>query len=121
MGIEHGDRTGSSLALGDVNGDGMMDMAIAASGGDGASNGSLNAGEVSIVLGAVNLGSFDLDDVAGNVLRVYGTSNSRLGAHPLNLAFGDLSTPPDGRADLCAGAYLGGAAGGGRIDCFEIN
>ncbi|MGE0131235.1 MAG: tandem-95 repeat protein [Blastocatellales bacterium] len=51
-GADAGDAIGSSLAMGDVNGDGRADLIIGAPNADGPNNSRLGSGEVYIVFGA---------------------------------------------------------------------
>lgn len=116
-GISQGDNTGSTLGLADVGGDPHLDILIGASGGDGPDEMRSNAGEISVVLGANDIGEVFLSSAGDDFLKVYGAAaNNSMGAHPLNIAGGDASGDQD--ADVCIGSYRGGPNAGGRIDCF---
>jgi hypothetical protein len=52
-GVDAGDEAGTSIRILDIDADGKNDLAIGSPGGDGPSNGRLNAGEVSVFLGPV--------------------------------------------------------------------
>ncbi len=52
-GVERGDRFGSSLAVGDFDGDGKPDLLIGASGADGPGNARSQAGELALLLSSV--------------------------------------------------------------------
>jgi cysteine-rich repeat protein len=118
-GVELGDNTGSSLAVGNYNGDGFDDIAIGASQADGPTNASPNAGEMFVVLGGGTLnGDLFLNAIGGDVLHVYGGgADNSLGAHPFGTSMVDVTG--DGRADVCVGSFRGGVNFGGRIDCFQ--
>lgn len=51
LGVDEGDRLGFALATGDVNGDGIADLLMAAPGGDGPTNNRSNCGETYVVFG----------------------------------------------------------------------
>ncbi|MBK8011006.1 MAG: FG-GAP repeat protein [Deltaproteobacteria bacterium] len=113
------DRLGQSLAMGDYNNDGFLDIAGCASGGDGPDDARFDAGEIRLVLGGPSLGA--TYDLAGKPPRmsVYGArSGDELGAEVSVVAMGDLDG--DGLSDVCAGSPSGGTGGTseGRVDCI---
>jgi len=103
-GIDAGDRSGGSVAgAGDVNGDGIPDLLIGATGGD--PNGVLDAGESYVVFGGTGLGAggviqlSSLDGVNGFVLS--GIDADDFSGRSVASA-GDVNG--DGIADLLIGA-----------------
>ncbi|HXG67462.1 MAG TPA: hypothetical protein VNO70_20325, partial [Blastocatellia bacterium] len=54
FGADSGDLIGTSVATGDINGDGIRDVALGAFGDDGPNNSRFNAGATYIVLGSPN-------------------------------------------------------------------
>jgi hypothetical protein len=117
QGIDASDGLGSATRVGDWTGDGIMDIAVAANGGDGPTNGRSNAGELRILRGGAGItGTLDLGLSPGVVAFVaYGPSNgTQMGARQTTLAFGPIDT--DGKADICVGSPV---AANGRIDCFK--
>lgn len=99
-GADTGDVLGIALGSGDVNGDGIDDLILGASGGDGPDNDRRDAGEVHVVLGSPGLPA-EIDLAASPAdFTVYGpTEGERL---PNRLATGDLDG--DGRAELLLGS-----------------
>ena len=103
-GIDTSDFSGSSVsAAGDVNGDGIDDLIVGASGGD--PNAILNAGESYVVFGAVGLGVggvIDLSSFNGtNGFVINGIDAIDSSGNPVAAA-GDVNS--DGFADLIIGA-----------------
>lgn len=114
-GADAGDQAGSSIAIGDFDGDTAPDIAIGARGGDGPANQRPDSGEVYLIFGPVALPQFvslgfdaavfvaspDIGDLAGG-----------------SLAMGDLDG--DGRSDLIIGAEFGDGRGNARLDAGEV-
>ncbi|WP_197454368.1 Ig-like domain-containing protein [Stieleria varia] len=103
-GADNSDESGSSVSgIGDFNGDGFDDIAIAAVGGDGGNNSRSDSGEVYVFYGGLSLpGAINL--AAGSVpdLTIYGADlNDRFGASIAG--GGDVNG--DGLADLLVGAF----------------
>jgi hypothetical protein len=98
-GTDSGDAAGSSLAMGDVNGDGRADLIIGAPGADGPNNSRPNSGEVYVIFGA--------EDISDSLSRltIFGGAagnNEFPGAMGTSLAVGDFTG--DGIVDLIVGA-----------------
>ena len=118
LGADAFDNAGTALSLGDMNGDGFLDIPVASGLADGPSNARSNAGEVVVYFGAAALsGTVDLLTTPGRVLVSGAAANDGAGLHPPGIAFRDIDG--NGRADLCIGSFQGGATTGGRVDCIE--
>lgn len=112
------DRGGAAMALGDINGDGYLDMAMAAPNADGPQNGRDQAGEVAVILGAPTLPAVIDLQITSAALTVWGAgAGDRMGAYRNNVALVDVDR--DGAADLIVGSPLFGANREGRVDIFR--
>ena len=105
FGQDPADGLGASLAIGDVNGDGVKDLVVGATGADGPENNRFNAGEVYVILGSPRLRFQNMRDIAAQVgraadLTLFGAASGDQFGFSLNL--GELSG--NGIADLIIGA-----------------
>ncbi|MBM3319972.1 MAG: FG-GAP repeat protein [Candidatus Eisenbacteria bacterium] len=115
-GAETHDRFAGEMAFGDLDGDGLQDLAIGAFYGDGPIGDRYHAGEVSLLFG----------DKRSRLPRVVDRASDRLptifGPEPTDtfgraIATGDVDG--DGREDLVVGAYYGDGPGNTRINAGE--
>ena len=113
-----GDKLGSpnTMALGDFNGDGIADLLLGASGGDGPNDTRTDAGEAYILYGRPDLPpSFDVDGVPGPDVIIYGADpGDRLGS---GVAAGDVNG--DGVDDVILGAPGGDGPANNRDSVGE--
>jgi cysteine-rich repeat protein len=118
LGIDANDDCGSALALGDMNHDGLQDIAIGCSSADGPTNARSAAGEVDVVLGAATLPvTYDMTTRRSSFVLYGADTGGQLARHNSSIAVADLDG--DGKADVCSGAFLGfnGSVRAGRVDC----
>ncbi len=112
-GIDVSDRSGTSVSgAGDVNGDGLADLIVGASGAD--SGGDSNAGESYVVFGKAGTTPVDLANLGAGGFRIDGIDANDRSGYSVSGA-GDVNG--DGLADLIVGAF--GADPGGDSDAGE--
>ena len=101
-GIDTSDFSGFAVSgAGDVNGDGLADLIVGASGAD--PNGDSDAGESYVVFGKTGTSAVDLGNLGSGGFRIDGIDASDLSGRAVSGA-GDVNG--DGLADLIVGAYL---------------
>ena len=108
--------SGYDLSAGDFDGDGLVDLALAAAGGDGPGNSRTDAGEAWVIYGQSGILSafIDLADAPPGTTIIYGADPSdSLGA----VAAGDLDG--DGFDELAVGSAFGDGPANGRADAGE--
>ncbi|MGQ9602118.1 MAG: PKD domain-containing protein [Candidatus Bipolaricaulia bacterium] len=116
FGDDVGDHLGLGLATGDINADGIKDLIIGASAGDGPGNSRDNAGEVYIIFGSPNPpSSIDLAEKSAEMTIFGGAAGDRLG---VALASGDFNG--DGVDDLAIGAFAGDGPEGKRASAGNV-
>jgi cysteine-rich repeat protein len=119
LGEDAYDVAGTALALGDVNGDGVLDIGVCAAGADGPAEDRDGAGVTYVVLGRAAL-SGTIDLAQANIILHGAAARDLMGNHPNNLALGDIDG--DGLADVAVGSFRGGTSGSltspGRVDFF---
>ena len=92
-----------SAAAGDLNGDGVDDIVVVASRGDGPLNARATAGDAYVVFGPVALGGVVDVALSEQNLTIYGTdSDDKLAQHVYLLAMGDFNG--DGTEDILVGS-----------------
>lgn len=121
LGVDSFDDTGTSIALGDTNSDGFLEVLLSASAADGPANDRNAAGETQLVFGAASHPAVvDLGVATAGTTVVYGANaTDAMGRHQGATALADIDG--DGRADICIGSFRGtnGALSvPGRVDCF---
>ncbi|MCS6817688.1 MAG: VCBS repeat-containing protein [Blastocatellia bacterium] len=115
-GADPNDRMGTSLAVGDVNGDGIADIIAGAPGADGPGEMRSSAGEIYVIFGGPHLTRGTIRDMAGLVapgadMVIFGPEpTASLGS---SLAVGDVNG--DGIADIIAGAATASLPRGERL------
>ena len=117
-GADVGDRLGTSVATGDMNGDGFADLILEANGGDSIGNTKLDAGEVYLVQGRSGPWTdTDLMSPPSGVARFWGAdTNDRLGR---SIASGDVNG--DGFDDLVLGTADADSIGNTRGNAGEVS
>jgi hypothetical protein len=89
VGADGGDTVGASLAVGDVNGDGIDDIVVSSSTAFGPNNSRLLSGEVYVILGRSDLGGPAINLGTGANLTIYGAeAGDQLG---FSLAVGEVN------------------------------
>jgi uncharacterized protein (TIGR03437 family) len=91
-----GDAVGASVAIGDLNGDGIPDLVVGAPGADGSGT---DNGRVYVSFGKLSNGSLDLQKQAPEVILIGENGGDLLGS---SVAIGDING--DGNNDLIIGA-----------------
>ena len=116
LGADAGDFLGVSVAAGDVNGDGVEDLLVGATGADAASNAKPNAGEAYVIFGSTTLGgTLDLATTPPDLTILGADAGDFLG---VSVAAGDVNG--DGVEDLLVGATGADAAGNAKPDAGEV-
>ncbi|HYP28637.1 MAG TPA: hypothetical protein VE262_18140 [Blastocatellia bacterium] len=104
QGGNNADRFGSSVAVGDVTGDGNLDLIVGAPDADGPADSRTDGGEAYVFLGGPGLNAARIDVFNNPVaLTVFGQAGDHLGA---TVFAGQVNSPDntDARADLIVGA-----------------
>lgn len=119
-GVDQFDDMGTSIALGDTNADGLLEILVSASTGDGPTNSRSSAGECHLLRGRSTWPAVVDLATPFSMAIIYGAAaNDLMARHQGSTVLTDLDG--DGRADYCIGSYRGGTGAlsvPGRIDCF---
>jgi hypothetical protein len=101
FGDDENDQAGRSIAMGDLNGDGLSDLIVGATGGDGSNNQRTNCGDVYVVLGRTSPGAvIDFRSQSGPSSRIFGAAADDLFGYSVTT----LDFNGDGISDLAVGA-----------------
>ena len=135
-GIDEIDHAGSTVASGDINGDGFADVVVSAAAlgtlrnaydrrggaGDGPDNKRLNAGELYVLFGRPDLPAHvDLrDDPPPDLVVIYGADGGRTSPDRLGEEVVLADVNGDGLDDLLLGAYRADGPGNSRKDAGEV-
>ncbi|HEX4823166.1 MAG TPA: thrombospondin type 3 repeat-containing protein [Candidatus Polarisedimenticolaceae bacterium] len=120
-GSDPSDAAGTSVAIGDFNGDGKKDLLIGARYADGPNNARPNSGEAYVLFGrttwpaTIDLHSADASRSNADVTIFAPDANDQLGAA---VAMGDVNG--DGKADLILGAPGGDGKNNNRVDSGDV-
>lgn len=109
LGAEAGDRLAETVAVGEVNGDGVDDLIISATFASGPENGRPKAGEVHIFFGGEIKGTYDLA-LRQSAVTILGLDEGDQIGH--SAAVGDFDG--DGIGDMLLGAVSADGPGNGR-------
>lgn len=110
IGADFGDRLGTAVAAGDVNGDGIDDIILGAPDADGPLNQDSETGEVYVIWGSTQLPQqIDLRQTAPPVTLIGHQSRSGFGQTLTSMDFNG-----DGLAEVVVGQPVGSGPGGSR-------
>ncbi|MFT5122574.1 MAG: hypothetical protein ACI97B_001205, partial [Verrucomicrobiales bacterium] len=126
LGADAEDRIGQarSLASGDMDGDGLADLALGIADADGPGNARPGTGEAIVLSGTALSGDLDLATPSSYALRVMGGNTADNLTRSGSIGLADLDC--DGRADLILGTHEGdgldfsGFATDGRENAGEV-
>jgi cysteine-rich repeat protein len=128
LGADEGDNVGACLAVGDMNGDRVSDVAVVGRFAGGAGNALFQAGEMYVLpggaAGQIQVGAGARTLVPGNqAMTVFGsTAAGRMCLYNGYVALGDIDG--DSRDDVCVGSPQANVTGNalvrpGRLDCYR--